>query len=194
MWTATNQKRGYMAVTAHYIDNAWNLRSYLLRFVYVPAPHTAERLASRLSLCLLNWNVDSKFSTITLENCTTNDALIEFVKKKLVLTDLIKDGTLVHMRCSANVLNLIVKDGLDVIKDGIYKIRGSVVYWTCTPRRVEKFHDTAKQLKISIDRKLLLDCPTRWNSTYQMLVDAIPYKVREVDSPFPINFMVPSRG
>ncbi|CAN1192980.1 hypothetical protein LINPERHAP2_LOCUS41804 [Linum perenne] len=32
MWTATNQKRGYMAVTAHYIDNAWNLRSYLLRY------------------------------------------------------------------------------------------------------------------------------------------------------------------
>ncbi|CAN1240876.1 Zinc finger BED domain-containing protein DAYSLEEPER [Linum perenne] len=28
MWTATNQKRGYMAVTAHYIDNAWNLRSF----------------------------------------------------------------------------------------------------------------------------------------------------------------------
>ncbi|CAN1801538.1 Zinc finger BED domain-containing protein DAYSLEEPER [Linum perenne] len=23
MWTATNQKRGYMAITAHYIDNSW---------------------------------------------------------------------------------------------------------------------------------------------------------------------------
>ncbi|CAN1763530.1 Putative AC transposase [Linum perenne] len=32
MWTPTNQKRGYMAVTAHYIDNAWNLRSHLLRY------------------------------------------------------------------------------------------------------------------------------------------------------------------
>ncbi|CAN0917051.1 Zinc finger BED domain-containing protein RICESLEEPER 1 [Linum grandiflorum] len=58
MWTTTNQKRGYMAVTAHYIDNAWNLRSHLLRFLYVPAPPTAERLATRLSECLLDWNVD----------------------------------------------------------------------------------------------------------------------------------------
>ncbi|CAN1752758.1 Putative AC transposase [Linum perenne] len=31
MWTATNQKRGYMAITAHYIDNSWNLRSILVR-------------------------------------------------------------------------------------------------------------------------------------------------------------------
>ncbi|CAN1817859.1 Zinc finger BED domain-containing protein RICESLEEPER 2 [Linum perenne] len=32
MWTATNQKRGYMAITAHYIDNSWKLRSILLRY------------------------------------------------------------------------------------------------------------------------------------------------------------------
>ncbi|CAI0462766.1 unnamed protein product [Linum tenue] len=32
MWTATNQKKGYMAVTAHYVDNSWILRSHLLRY------------------------------------------------------------------------------------------------------------------------------------------------------------------
>ena len=32
MWTAGHQKRGYMAVTAHYIDGSWNLKSYLLRY------------------------------------------------------------------------------------------------------------------------------------------------------------------
>ncbi|CAN1273477.1 Putative AC transposase [Linum perenne] len=31
MWTATNQKRGYMALTTHYIDNSWKLRSIMLR-------------------------------------------------------------------------------------------------------------------------------------------------------------------
>ncbi|CAN1256584.1 Putative AC transposase [Linum perenne] len=176
MWTATNQKRGYMAVTAHYIDNTWNLRSYLMRFLYVPAPHTGERLAARLSECLIEWNIDSKLSTITLDNCTTNDSLIEFVKRKLVLSDLIKDGSLLHMRCSAHIINLIVKDGLDVIRDGIEKIRASVLYWTCTPRRVEKFKDTARQLQITFEKALVMDCSTRWNSTYEMLSVAIPYK------------------
>ncbi|CAN0917050.1 Putative AC transposase [Linum grandiflorum] len=73
MWTTTNQKRGYMAVTAHYIDNAWNLRSHLLRFLYVPAPPTAERLATRLSECLLDWNVDKPRSSPRLKDQTTSD-------------------------------------------------------------------------------------------------------------------------
>ncbi|KAG5079123.1 hypothetical protein JHK86_003188 [Glycine max] len=32
MWTSTNQKRGYMAIMAHYIDGCWNLQSQILRF------------------------------------------------------------------------------------------------------------------------------------------------------------------
>lgn len=31
MWTANHQKKGYMAVTVHYIDDNWKLKSYLLR-------------------------------------------------------------------------------------------------------------------------------------------------------------------
>ncbi|CAL1357439.1 unnamed protein product [Linum trigynum] len=49
-----------MTVTAHYIDNSWVLRIHMLRFAYVPAPHTAERLGTVLVNCLLDWNVDSK--------------------------------------------------------------------------------------------------------------------------------------
>ncbi|KAL8147056.1 hypothetical protein AgCh_004687 [Apium graveolens] len=31
MWTATNQKKGYMAVTSHYIDASWILQSRIMR-------------------------------------------------------------------------------------------------------------------------------------------------------------------
>lgn len=31
MWTASNQKKGYMAVIAHFIDNDWILRNRTLR-------------------------------------------------------------------------------------------------------------------------------------------------------------------
>jgi primosomal protein N' len=31
MWTANHQKKGYMAVIVHYIDEIWSLKSYLLR-------------------------------------------------------------------------------------------------------------------------------------------------------------------
>jgi hypothetical protein len=31
MWTSENQKRGYMAITAHFIDKSWTLRSIIMR-------------------------------------------------------------------------------------------------------------------------------------------------------------------
>ena len=102
--------------------------------------------------------------------------MIEKIKDKLQLGTLIKEGAFLHMRCCAHILNLIVKDGLGVVKDGVEKIRDSVAYWIATPKRLEKFQDTAKQLRIPCTKKLSLDCPTRWNSTYKMLDVAISYK------------------
>lgn len=48
MWTSDNQKRGYMAITAHFINESWSLRNILMRFIYVPAPHTAEIIGEEL--------------------------------------------------------------------------------------------------------------------------------------------------
>ncbi|CAL5396438.1 unnamed protein product [Camellia sinensis] len=31
MWTSSNQKKGFMAVTAHFIDDSWSLQSRILR-------------------------------------------------------------------------------------------------------------------------------------------------------------------
>ncbi|CAN0866664.1 Putative AC transposase, partial [Linum grandiflorum] len=80
------------------------------------------------------------------------------------------------MCCAAHILNLVVRDGSDFIKDEINLIRESVVYWNSTPKRVQIFFETIKQCRIISEKKLALDCPTRWNSTYNMLSVALPYK------------------
>ncbi|KAH1221104.1 Zinc finger BED domain-containing protein RICESLEEPER 2 [Glycine max] len=176
MWTSTSQKKGYMAITTHYVDGCWNLQSQILRFIYVPAPHTSDRLCNVLIDCLMDWNIDTKLSTITLDNCTTNDVIIDKIKDKLHLGCLLRDGSLLHMRCCAHILNLIVKDGLEVVKEGVKNIRDSVAYWTTTPKRKEKFEETTKQLRIPYTKNLALDYPTRWNSTYKMLEIVIGYE------------------
>ncbi|KAL5173087.1 putative AC transposase [Glycine soja] len=119
-------------------------------FIYVLAPHTSDRFCN---------NIDTKLSTITLDNCTTNDVIIDKIKDKFHLGSFLKDGSLLHMRCCAHILNLIVKDGLE----------DSVAYWTITTKRKGKFEETTKQLRIPYTKNLALDCPTRWNSTYKML-------------------------
>ncbi|KAG5535563.1 hypothetical protein RHGRI_023359 [Rhododendron griersonianum] len=88
IWTSSNQNKGFMAVTAHFINDSWTLQSRILR----------------------------KISSIMVDNCSTNDAMIDLLWDKLDSTSLMLGGDLFHMRCCAHILNLIVKDGLDVIK------------------------------------------------------------------------------
>ncbi|KAL0309079.1 UNVERIFIED_CONTAM: Zinc finger BED domain-containing protein RICESLEEPER 2 [Sesamum radiatum] len=175
MWTSSNNK-GFMAVTGHFIDDNWTLQNCILRFLYVPAPHTAEVLADTLFEAVMDWNIDRKVSTITVDNCTINDAMINHLLQKLPTRDMPLDGKVLHMRCCAHILNLIVKDGLDIIGSSIERIRDSVIYWTASPSRVEKFEKTARQVPVNCTKKLCLDCKTRWNSTYLMLETAIIYK------------------
>ncbi|KAF7832271.1 zinc finger BED domain-containing protein RICESLEEPER 2-like [Senna tora] len=132
LWTASNQKKGFMAITTHYIDD---------KFAYLPCPHTAEAISSLLVECMLDWNIDRKLSTITLDNCSTNDSLVSSLLVKLDSSSLILDGQLFHMRCCAHILNLIVQDGLSVITEGIEKVRNSVAFWIATPKREQTFRE-----------------------------------------------------
>ncbi|XP_057547312.1 zinc finger BED domain-containing protein RICESLEEPER 3-like [Amaranthus tricolor] len=64
---------------------------------------------------------------------------------------------------------------LDVY-DGVNRIKESVVFWTGSDKRVQKFEGVANQLASGYKRKLTLDCKIRWNSTYEMLCVAINYE------------------
>ena len=92
------------------------------RFVYVPCPHNAEVICEALHACLVEWHLEKKISTVTLDNCTSNDKAMEILPDKLDTSSLMLKGTLLHMRCAAHILNLIVKDGLDVIEKGIERV------------------------------------------------------------------------
>lgn len=160
------------------------------RFIYVPAPHTAEVICEQLYESLVEWNLDGKISTVIVDNCTTNDAVISDLIKKIGKNKLLLEGKLLHMWCAAHILNLIVKDGLEVIQPAIAKFRESIAFWTATPKRIEKFEEIAKYVKVPIEHKLALDCKTRWNSTYKMLAIALPYMPVSIVQLMLRNFMI----
>ena len=125
---------------------------------------------------LVEYHLEKKISTITLDNLTTNDKEVEDLLDKLDSSSLMLGGKLLHMRCCAHILNLIVKDGLDVLGDGIERVRDSVGFWSATPKRHEKFEKTCCLMNIKYSRRLNLDCKTRWNSTYIMLSIDVMYR------------------
>jgi hypothetical protein len=127
----------------------------------VPSPHTKEVISEVLLDVLLEWNIDRKLCTMTMDNCSTNDAVINIIIDKLQCSSLVMRGSMLHMRCAAHVLNLIVQDGLSVIGPCIEKVRDSVGFWTSSTKRRQRFEETRQQLHIECTKELALDCKTR---------------------------------
>nr|KAJ0222546.1 hypothetical protein LSAT_V11C200051160 [Lactuca sativa] len=150
MWTANYQKKGYMTVTTHFIDDSWQLQSRLLRFIYVSYPHTAEKLTNVLMDSLLDWNIDRKLATLTVDNCSTNNYMLDLMVDKLPFDSLILGRSLFNM------------SWLDVFGHGIDKL--------------DTIQKNAKFKNVSCEKNLVVDSKTRWNSTYLMLSMTLKYK------------------
>ncbi|XP_031273329.1 zinc finger BED domain-containing protein RICESLEEPER 2-like [Pistacia vera] len=100
--------------------------------------------------CFYEWNIDRKLSTLMFDNCSTNNAVVEDILNELPSASLMLRGSLFHMRCCAHVLNLIVQDGLLVIRQAIARIRESVAYWSASPKREQKFVKASRQEGIEL--------------------------------------------
>ncbi|XP_042467077.1 zinc finger BED domain-containing protein RICESLEEPER 2-like [Zingiber officinale] len=85
------------------------------------------------------------------------------------------EGNLFHVRCCAHILNLCVQDGLREIEGIIGNIRESVEYVNRSEARRVQFAECVQQLQLK-DKKLIRDCKTRWNSTFEMLSCALKFK------------------
>ena len=135
-------------------------------FVYVPSPYTKDVIAEVLVDCFLEWNINRKLSTIPVDNCSTNDAMIRLLLNKFDTSSLMLSGSMLHISCAAYILNLIVQDGLSHIGDGIEKIRDSMIYWIGSLKRRQKFNENASQLCVQCTKELVFDCKILLGSKY----------------------------
>ncbi|XP_058760052.1 zinc finger BED domain-containing protein RICESLEEPER 2-like [Vicia villosa] len=177
MWKSSHQVVEYMVIIGHFIDSEWNLQKRVLSFVKVPAPRRGIDVADSIYKSLKTWGIENKVFLVSFDNASYNDSCLRCLKDDLSLTSkLILDGSLFHVRCCAHILNLLVQDGLSKIKDIIFNIRESVKYINHNDGRLKAFCDVVEQKSLK-ERKLIIDCPTRWNSTFNMLSTALNFKI-----------------
>ena len=176
LWKSTNQKISYMVVTCHFVDSNWKLQKRILSFVDVPPPHTGVNICDVLHKYLIDWGIEDKVWSVTVDNAAYNDVAIRLLKDNLSYkSEMPLHGKLFHVRCCAHILNLLVQDGLSEISDIIKNVRESVKHIVNAEARLNMFSEIAKQLKLS-SKRLVLDCCTRWNATYYMLTAALEFK------------------
>lgn len=86
------------------------------------------------------------------------------------------NGEYLHMRCSAHILNLIVKEGIKDIDEFVKRIRVACMFVKASPRRLATFKKCAEVVGVYSKALVTLDVGTRWNSTYLMLNIAGKYE------------------
>ncbi|KAH9707839.1 BED-type domain-containing protein [Citrus sinensis] len=189
----------YMVITAHFIDAEWVLHKRILSFTPI-ANHKGDGIGKLIETCLIDWGIERLF-TITVDNASANKVAITYVKKKLAnwsVNSMILNGLYMHVRCSAHIINLIVQDGLAEVNHSIASIRNAVKYVRSSPARLQKFKTCVDREKISYGGLMVLDVPTRWNSTYLMLHKAVVFekafdRMKEDDGHY-VNWFVEEEG
>ena len=103
-WTSLTTD-GYISLTAHFVDKSCHLQKRVLAFTCMPPPHTGAALAEKVCGLLKEWGIDKKIMSITLDNASNNDSMVDGLKFDL---DLMSNGDYFHVRCCAHIHNLIV--------------------------------------------------------------------------------------
>ncbi|KAL2920462.1 putative AC transposase [Bienertia sinuspersici] len=175
-WSACTS-RGFLTLTAHFIDNNWNLKSHILNFRYFPPPHRGVDIYLFVVGLIKEWNLEGKTFSMTCDNAGSMDVMVARLKSDLqTFGTLPLGGRFFHVRCCAHILNLIVQSGMKVIDASILKVPETVNYIAGSDNRLVLFEKCVVDSKSNFVGKLLIDCATRWNSTYQMLKRALEAK------------------
>ncbi|KAH7663342.1 Tam3-transposase (Ac family) protein [Dioscorea alata] len=173
-WTSL-QRLNYMCITAHFIDSDWKLHKKILNFCPISC-HKGESICREIEECLVGWGINKVFS-ITVDNASSNDVVVAYLKKKLMNWGTsIANGNYLHMRCIAHITNLVVVEGLKEVNASVKKVRDAVRYIRTSPTRMKRFKECVAMENIDCKKALCLDVSTRWNSTYLMLSTAEQYE------------------
>ncbi|KAF5780727.1 putative transcription factor/ chromatin remodeling BED-type(Zn) family [Helianthus annuus] len=167
----------YLSLTANYIDDSWKLQRKILNFLTLDSSQTEDAISELLIKCLMDWDVDQKLFSLTLDDCFRYDNLAYRIKNWLAENRPVLDhGELFDIRCASHLVKSLLEDSMESIKNVIEKIRESVRFVKSSLTTHGKFDEFAQQAGINTEKCLSLDNQMRWNSTYLMLESVLEYK------------------
>nr|GEV72757.1 hypothetical protein [Tanacetum cinerariifolium] len=137
-------------IWAHYDKYTWKTKGTV-----TITSHRGTDIGRGVENCLIEWGLKN-ILTITVDNASSNDTAIDYLKGKLV-----KWGD-----------NCILK-GKWTLFD---RIRAVVRWIRLSPARIKKFREHCILDNVECEKSIVVDVPTHWNSTYLMLSVAIEYE------------------
>ncbi|CAN1850823.1 Putative AC transposase [Linum perenne] len=170
-WKSVQQSE-YICVTAHYIDKEWTLRNQILGFRPIRGPKGVD-IGNVIESCLKDWRIDDKVFSITVDSGSSNDVAINYLKDRFNQSGAgILGGKFLHVRCVAEMINLVAVDSLTEMSKSVKRVREAIRYIRQSSSGLFKFKRWIASMGNKKWVSLRLDDPTNWFSTYLMLQSA----------------------
>ncbi|KAK2655675.1 hypothetical protein Ddye_008727 [Dipteronia dyeriana] len=119
-----------------------------------------------------DWQLQKRILSFSQIVDHKGDSIGKCIKNVLLEWGIDKVFTITVDNATANTI-AIVSDGLKDLHDSIVAIRNAVKYVKSSPIRLDRFKKAVAHEKIGTKGLVVLDVPTRWNSTYLMLESAM---------------------
>lgn len=160
-WTSI-ATASYVTVTAHWINDDWEMLNNVLKTKELKVSHTAENVGECIQAILDVFGIErGSVIAITTDNATNYVNAVE----RHLLTE--------NIPCVAHTINLAVRKGLAVRAIEIPVSRLKVAASHFNKSSADSYLLQQKQQLLGLKtEKLINDCPTRWNSTYEMICRA----------------------
>lgn len=160
IWTDTMQTRSFIGITLHFFDDN-QMNSATLGVYELNERHTAQYIADEILSICETWNIANENVTAVVSDGAANiTKAIEMVfgKKR-------------HIHCFAHQLNLVAEKAIKSIDDlcSILTKVKSIVTWFKHSVVASDELRKAQKSKGFLEKKLIQEVPTRWNSTYEMV-------------------------
>ena len=162
IWTAQHNTRSYISLTVHCVTSSWELASYCLSTKELSGEHAATNISTAIQETLNDWKIDTdKVIAVVTENAKN-------------MTNAISELDLFNFPCIGHTLQLGVKRAFDVPKVHTTLARAGklVAHFHRSPKSMSKLREKQKLLGLP-EHQLIIDCITRWGSTYEMLKRSI---------------------
>ncbi|MBW0491999.1 hypothetical protein O181_031714 [Austropuccinia psidii MF-1] len=204
-WTSPNVT-AFMAVTGHYLDPDFNLKSILLGLTEIEGDHSGISLANHFLQVINRYKIATKMICITTDNASVNTRMAQEISRSVPTFH----ADTHSIGCMAHIIHLAARDGLSALTntnttatpighrmdlsnlldtpDGTHLQYDSIIsriaklgsYLRQSSQRREKFITTVNLVydgsKPTKASTLLTHVCTRWNSTYEMLQRALNLK------------------
>ena len=112
IWTTSVGSMSFIVVTAHYIDNDWQLNKRIIAFRAFDFPHSGHQISNIIYQTACNFGIQNKIMSITFDNASNNNVAVGLLKDSF---HPILNGRLLYISCACHILNFSVQSGMTML-------------------------------------------------------------------------------